>query len=181
MKFWSKYKTFHSRICIWKYHLWNGAILSRGGWVKILAKAILWSVFYELKAGSIFYLSDFSCIQYRVKTNRLVFWSSCFLRSDCSQWKLLTCPHFRHYQGTIQYITDQLAEVSRSNVDKTKFTKMYIMLVPPAHTHAWKIPPFRGFWTRKTPLFQPESLILRSNKTALSKQNTILFSLYCIR
>ena len=27
-----------------------------------------------------------------------------------------------------------------------------------------KTPPFRGFWTKKHPFFQPKSLILRSNK-----------------
>ena len=38
-----------------------------------------------------------------------------------------------------------------------------------ARTQAWKIPPFRVFWARKAPLFQPKSLILRSNKTAIFK------------
>ena len=36
-----------------------------------------------------------------------------------------------------------------------------------ARTQVWKTPPFRGFWTKKTPLFQPKSLILRLNKTPL--------------
>ena len=34
-----------------------------------------------------------------------------------------------------------------------------------ACTQVWKTPPFCGFWTKKTPLFQLKSLILRSNKT----------------
>ena len=38
-----------------------------------------------------------------------------------------------------------------------------------ARTRAWKIHPFRGFGARKTPLFQPKSLILRSNKTPFFK------------
>ena len=32
---------------------------------------------------------------------------------------------------------------------------------------AWKTPPFRRFWTRKTPLFQLKTPILRSKKTPL--------------
>ena len=38
-----------------------------------------------------------------------------------------------------------------------------------ARTQAWKIPPFRRFWARKTPLFLPKSLILRSNITPIFK------------
>ena len=48
-------------------------------------------------------------------------------------------------------------------------TKAYTTLVPKFK----KIPPFRGFWTKKTPLFQPKSLILTLNKTPLFKQNAI--------
>ena len=49
-----------------------------------------------------------------------------------------------------------------------------------AGTQVWKTPPSRGFWTKKTPLFQPKSLILRPNKTPLFKQNAIFFVLYAI-
>ena len=38
-----------------------------------------------------------------------------------------------------------------------------------ARTQAGKTPPFRGLWTGKTPIFQPKSLILRSNKAPLFK------------
>ena len=34
MKFWSKYKTFHSWKCIWKYRLRNSGHFDRGRWVK---------------------------------------------------------------------------------------------------------------------------------------------------
>ena len=45
-------------------------------------------------------------------------------------------------------------------------TKTYIYH---ARTQARKTLPFRGFCPRKTHLFQPKSLILRSNKTSLFK------------
>ena len=38
VKLWSKYKTFHSRKCIWKYRLRNGVHFSRERWVN----AMLW-------------------------------------------------------------------------------------------------------------------------------------------
>ena len=44
-----------------------------------------------------------------------------------------------------------------------------------------KYTPFRGFWAKKTPRFQPKSLILRSYKMPHLKQNAILFSLYTIK
>ena len=65
-----------------------------------------------------------------------------------------------------------------------------ICIIPPSHSRPKRIPrsyaslkntPFRRFCARKTPLFQPKSLILKSNKTTLSKQNAILFSLYKIK
>ena len=42
-----------------------------------------------------------------------------------------------------------------------------------------KILPFRGFWARKTPHFQPKSLILRSNKTPPFKtKRDFIFIIY---
>ena len=42
MKFWSKYKRFHSRKCIWKYRLRNGWHFVQGRWVNIFHKKGYW-------------------------------------------------------------------------------------------------------------------------------------------
>ena len=50
----------------------------------------------------------------------------------------------------------------------------------PTHalTQVWKWPPFRGSWTRKTPLFQPKSPILNSNKTRFLRAKCNFLKLY---
>ena len=39
VKYLSKYKTFHSRKCIWKCRLWNGGYFAQGSWVELPSKA----------------------------------------------------------------------------------------------------------------------------------------------
>ena len=43
MKFWSKYKTFHSRKCIWKYRLQNGCHFVQRGRVNSLCIIVTWA------------------------------------------------------------------------------------------------------------------------------------------
>ena len=62
----------------------------------------------------------------------------------------------------------------------TTITLIYKKLYLTSEPHPWpkRVPcsnptlentPFSVFWTRKTPLFKPKSMILRSNKTSLFK------------
>ena len=53
-----------------------------------------------------------------------------------------------------------------------------------ARTQAWKTPSFRGFWTKKKPLFQPNSAIRwfwGPTKHPLLKQNAISFLWYKVK
>ena len=112
------------------------------------------------------YTAYFQSLTQLGKTRRLIQYIRYFYESAISlfsQWSF-SDPTFQ-MPGIYIYIYDPPPPPAPSNTsDRSAYH---------ARTQVWKTPTFLGIWTKKKPLFQPKSQILRPNKTPLFKQNAI--------